>query len=259
VRDIFSCEKALGANDCVIHLASVNETISNSDIILAHNVNTLGTLNMIKASEVSGCSKFIYFSTSQVYGPMNGKIITENSSTFPVNEYGRSHLDAENYVRNSSIDFSIIRLANAIGNTPNWDSINWNNVTNDLCRQVVMTDQMVMKTSGLQHRSFVAITDVAEYIHDLVANRPLEAKRKIQNYGSEKSISIREFAQLIENEARLLFGKSPRLSFGELETSVDQRAFQFICSNIKTPAYPLSKEIAELLLRFESEKETKIF
>lgn len=259
VRDLSACEEALGTNDSVIHLASVNEMVSNGDSKLAHDVNALGTLNMIKASETSVCSKFIYLSTAQVYGPMSGKVITENSETLPINEYGRSHLDAESYLHNSSLDFSIVRLANAIGNTPNWDSINWNNVTNDLCRQVVMTNQMKMKTTGLQHRSFVAITDITEHIYDLVIARPSRAIRKIQNYGSENSMSVRDLAHLIEHEAQNLFGTKPEISFGDLGNSEDNRAFQFKCSNVRLPSYSLSKEIAELLLRFASEKDTKFY
>ena len=84
---------ALKKINIVIHLAALTKYESKNELI---KVNTEGTKNLIMAAKKNNIKKFIYISTL--------------NTTLPVkNEYSRSKLLAENIVKNSGINYIIIR------------------------------------------------------------------------------------------------------------------------------------------------------
>lgn len=80
------------------------------------NTNVKLTESLVRQSIKSGVTRFIYISSVKVYGEKtdttNG--FSTESITSPVNEYGKSKLEAENQIKiltkNTTTDFTIIRL-----------------------------------------------------------------------------------------------------------------------------------------------------
>jgi nucleoside-diphosphate-sugar epimerase len=70
VLDRKSIDKALSGVESVIHLAAIAGVSSYYERPLETlRVNLLGTVNMLEAAAASGVKKFIYASTSEVFGP----------------------------------------------------------------------------------------------------------------------------------------------------------------------------------------------
>ena len=110
-----SCEGVAG----IIHLAALDASGSQETPEEALLINSLGTLNLLKAAEKSKVHKFIYLSTVHIYGsPLQG-YIDESSLPRPLHHYSITHKTAEDYVieaqNRTDISSTIFRLSNAVG------------------------------------------------------------------------------------------------------------------------------------------------
>lgn len=256
VRDVEQCSKAVKDIDCVVHLASLDEAESNANYELAMDINANGTLNMVKACKRNEHTKFIYLSTSQVYGPMGGRVITEAARLSPHNAYAYTHMLGEDYVREHNNKATIIRLANSVGVTPMWESINWRNVANDLCRQAVLYQKLILKSSGLQHRSFITLTDVAEVIYGLVKNTSSREEQSVLNLGSEISMSIRSFAEVMAKEAGRLLQQPIEIIFPDGSENDEDDSFVFKSSIVDQLKTPVDLELSQMISHFREKLAT---
>ena len=106
--------------DAIFHLAAqadVGKSVKNPKYDA--DVNIKGTINMLEASRDAKVKKFIFASTSAVYGNLNKDIISENEATIPASYYGLSKLTAESYIRLFyelyKVPYTILRYANVYG------------------------------------------------------------------------------------------------------------------------------------------------
>lgn len=103
--------------DAVIHLAAMT-SIEDCDKMPYEALldNILATRMLVRESEKNSVGRFVYASTSAVYGRPKG-IVTEKAYTKPVNLYGISKLAAEHIVHADTIltRATSLRLANVYG------------------------------------------------------------------------------------------------------------------------------------------------
>ncbi|WP_144510778.1 NAD-dependent epimerase/dehydratase family protein [Bacillus sp. FJAT-22090] len=83
------------------------------------DVNIIGTINMLEACHRAKVRKFIFASTSAVYGNLNKELLTEEDMSVPASYYGLSKLTAESYIRLFyelyRQSYTILRYANVYG------------------------------------------------------------------------------------------------------------------------------------------------
>ena len=100
VRDTECVEGAVKGVDFVIHqaaLASVPRSIE--DPSASQEVNTQGTLNLLIAANRHKVKKFVYASSSSVYGDSEVMPKVENMTPNPKSPYAAAKLGAEYYCR----------------------------------------------------------------------------------------------------------------------------------------------------------------
>ncbi len=69
IRDAATCAAALDGVDHVIHLAALGSVpLSLEEPALCHDINATGTLNLMLAARSAGLRRFVYASSSAVYG-----------------------------------------------------------------------------------------------------------------------------------------------------------------------------------------------
>ncbi len=113
--------------DVVIHMAaliSVAESIEKS--LEYYEVNTEGTLKILKVMKKYNVDKIVFSSTAAVYGEPTVNIIEESCETLPINPYGKSKLYAEEMIQDFAIgdefNFIIFRYFNVAGGSkPGYD------------------------------------------------------------------------------------------------------------------------------------------
>ena len=100
----------------IVHAGAMTQV---DECELNHNAcdlaNIYGTVNVIKAAE-SLAHHFIYISTDFVFDGLKGNY-TEEDQTGPVNYYGHTKFRAEELVRQTSMDWVIVRTCLVYGNT----------------------------------------------------------------------------------------------------------------------------------------------
>jgi len=203
------CVSNSGA-DCIIHLAALNEIDSGADPDLAYEVNCRGTERLLQAANEEGVKKFIYFSTFHVYGKDPGPVITEQTPARATHPYASTHLAAEEVVRSfrdKGMDTLIFRLSNSYGYPEDKEVNRWTLVVNDLCRQAVIENRIVLKSSGRQCRDFIALSDVVRAVHHFLFNIPEAWGDGLYNLGGNCTMSILEVAEKISGLYYDKYGK----------------------------------------------------
>lgn len=110
---------AVAGMDAVIHLAALFRTFTDNEGII--KTNREGTIELAKAAMAAGVKRFIFASTSNVYGSGYGRPAKEDEQV-DVNDpraYSSSKIAAEQELislqRNNSFDVRILRLAFVYG------------------------------------------------------------------------------------------------------------------------------------------------
>lgn len=201
--------------DTLIHLAALNEIDCVKEPYKAIDFNVKMTLKWLKAAENKNIRKFIYFSTVHVYGPNLSEKITEESLTRPTHPYSITHKAAEDYVlasrSHTPIDTIVVRLSNSFGR-PHDASVNrWTLLVNDLCKKVVNTNELVLKSDGQQQRDFIPLTDVVNAISFLIKRNKTETDDGLFNLCSGKSVSVYDMTKKIAENFEKLFKTKPKI------------------------------------------------
>jgi len=78
--------------------------------------NTLGTANVVKATQAAGVNRIVYFQTALCYGTTpEEQPVTLDHPIRPDSSYAISKTAGEQYIEMSGLDFVSLRLANAYG------------------------------------------------------------------------------------------------------------------------------------------------
>lgn len=204
--------------DIVLHMAAMNEIDSAKDPAGALESTGVGTARLVEAAKGAQVGQFIYLSTAHVYrAPLTGRI-DESSCPHPVHPYATSHRAAEDIVLANSSDIFktiVLRLSNAFGTPIHPDVNRWTLLVNDLCRQAVTTGKLMLKSTGLQRRDFVTLTDVANAVEHIMGLPQYEVGDGIFNIGGAWSPTVMEVATLIANRCKEVLGYYPEISHPE--------------------------------------------
>lgn len=220
--------------DIVIHTASIDERHITQDPQKALLVNTYGTRQLYLDAAACGVKKFLYLSTFHVYGRTTDTIITEETLTRPVSDYGLTHLFAEQYLRqlypDNRMETAVLRLTNGIGR-PDQGVDKWYLVFNDFCRTAAKEKRIVLKSNGLARRDFIAIPDICSAVGILTdANLP---DFGIYNVSSQRTASIREIAKLVGSIYKELTGCELELTLPDVTEEEIRRVKDFTVASQK--------------------------
>jgi nucleoside-diphosphate-sugar epimerase len=107
--------------DCIIHLASIaNDPSGDLNPKLTWEVNALATMQLIDKASREGVSRFIYASSSSVYGIKDEEHVTEDLELKPITEYNKTKMVAERVLLSyrDKMVVQIIRPATVCGYSP---------------------------------------------------------------------------------------------------------------------------------------------
>ena len=189
--------------DVVFHLAamtSVEESIHSAEEY--HKVNVFGTLNMLKACVKYEVQRFIFSSSSAVYGEPSEFPTKENSKLNPMSPYAMNKLMGEQYCKMFSdlygLETACLRYANVFGNRQRNEGA-YCNVIGIFNRQKVNSEKLTIVGDGEQLRDFINVNDVVD-ANIKVMDYPMEVEGDVYNVGSGKNYSVNQIAEWIGGE-----------------------------------------------------------
>ena len=183
----------------VVHLAakvSVPDSIKNP--IETHETNVTGFFNVLQSAKRSGAKRFIYMSSSAVYGEQTVFPIPEIASLSPLSLYGLSKTIDEQYAHlYASADFQCIglRLFNIFGPWQNTDSP-YAAVIAKWCAQLQQGKPITIFGDGSSTRDYCHVANVVQAI-DALAQVSLPHSSRIYNIGSGTATRLQELAELL--------------------------------------------------------------
>lgn len=116
VTDPDQVRRACAGIDVVYHLAAAQHEANVPDRHF-HDVNVLGTRNVLEAAVSEGVDRFVHGSTIGVYGSSASGPVTDSTPLSPDNIYGVTKLAGEQEVeqRRSDLRVAIIRISETYG------------------------------------------------------------------------------------------------------------------------------------------------
>lgn len=216
--------------DAIIQAAGLNAQDCYADPVAALAFNGAATGRLLQAAVRQKVKRFIYISTAHVYGsPLEGWI-TEGSCPTSLHPYATSHRAGEDLVRHAQqrdqIEGIVVRLSNAFGAPSHKNANCWMLLVNDLCRHLVRTRQLVLQTSGLQSRDFIAMQDVARAMDHLLHSPSTTIGNGLFNLGGGRSLTVLEMAELVAERGRTVFGIDAQIT--RPEPSKDEKVSSLI-------------------------------
>ena len=188
--------------DIVFHLAAFPRVEpSIKEPIHAHNINVNGTLNVLKACVDYNVKRFIFTSSSAVYG--DALVPTpENHKVNPMSPYALHKLIGEQYCKLFSklynIETACLRYSNAYGEGQPTEGA-YCNVMGIFEQQKAKGEKLTIVGDGEQRRDFVHVTDIVD-ANIKCMDYPLELNGDVFNIGYGKNYSVNQIAKWIGGE-----------------------------------------------------------
>lgn len=213
-----ACEGA----ETVIHLAGENEVLATQEPAGALSSTVVATERVSEACVHASVRRLVYISTVHVYGSriVPGAELVEDMRVEPRSAYAISRLASEHVaaaLAGDGYELVVFRLTNSVG-APHDPAVDrWMLVANDLCRQGAVTGNLRLKSSGMQWRDFVALSEVcgALEIAARAANPALSAGT--YNVASGRPVTVRALAAMIQDAFELETGHRPALHAPDAE------------------------------------------
>lgn len=183
--------------DVVFHLAAQADVArSINDPKYDADVNINGTINMLEACREITLKKFIFASTSGVYGDLQKDLISEEDLTIPVSYYGLSKLTAESYIRLFNhlygIPYTILRYGNVYG--PRQTAKGEGGVVAVFLERLKKGRPLNIHGNGEQTRDFIYVKDI---VQANIASIEGGNQHTVQ-ISTTKSTSINQLLEILE-------------------------------------------------------------
>jgi UDP-glucose 4-epimerase len=198
VRDGTAMAEAVAGVDVVFHLACLGVRHSIHSPRENHDVNATATLDLLARARAGGVRRFVYVSSSEVYGTARRVPMDENHTTFPTTVYGASKLAGECYTRAYFATYGyptvVVRPFNAFGPRCHHEGDSGEVIPKFLLRALA-GKPLIIFGDGTQTRDFTFVSDTAAGI--LAAGFSDAAVGDTINLGSGRAVSIASLAQTI--------------------------------------------------------------
>lgn len=166
VKDLETCVKACEGVDFVLHQAAWGSVPRSLEMPLFYNKNNIeGTLNMLEAARQNGVKKFVYASSSSVYGDEPNLPKTEGREGNLLSPYALTKRCDEEwaklYTRFYDLDTYGMRYFNVFGRRQDPDGA-YAAVIPKFLKQLMNGEQPTINGDGRQSRDFTYIENIIE-------------------------------------------------------------------------------------------------
>ena len=204
ITDLDICKKAVKGIDFVLHEAAVPSVPrSIEDPIRSNNANISATLNLLVASRDEKIKRFVYASSSSVYGenPMLPK--KEDFAVMPISPYALTKYAGERYCqifyKIYGLETICLRYFNVFGPKQNPDSA-YSAVIPKFIKSFLRDEKPVIFGDGNQSRDFTFVDNVVSA--NLLAVKSEKGLGEVFNIACEGETSLNELIKLLKEISR---------------------------------------------------------
>ncbi len=196
IRDQTLLRQVLPGTDAVIHLACIsNDPSFELNPQLSKSINYDAFQPLVEISRQNGVQRFIYASTSSVYGASDRTDVTEDHPLVPLTDYNKyKGLCEPVLLRYQSPEFTtvVIRPATTCGYSPRLRL----DLTVNILTNLAVNKRKITIFGGWQKRPNIHIEDITDLYADLLELPPELIAGKIFNAGYENH-TIAELGEFV--------------------------------------------------------------
>lgn len=250
IRDRALLDEIMPGCDAVIHLACIsNDPSYELNPALGKSINYDAFLGLVDSAKAAGVKRFIYASSSSVYGIKDTENVTEDLPLEPLTEYSKYKALCESYLEQARVPgFTtlVIRPATVCGYSPRLRL----DLTVNILTNHAVNKGLIKVFGGEQKRPNIHIQDMVN-IYLLALAAPDEAiDGKIFNAGYQNH-RVRELAEVV----RGVVGEVPI----EVTPSNDQRSYHISSERIRkelgfAPRHTIEDAVRDLVAAFAAGK-----
>lgn len=254
IRDKKKISESCKGHDIFISLACIS---NDASFVLDEDLSTSVNLNafepMVLAAKKSGIKRFIYASSSSVYGVSDKKDVTEEHPLVPLTLYNKFKGMCEPLLFNhtdNNFEGVIFRPATVCGYAPRLRlDLSVNILTNH-----AINNNKIMVFGGDQLRPNLHIIDYCEAVIKLITAPIDKVRNQTFNIGYQ-NLSIKEIALMVK---KIVEQEYPEKKSIEIETtrSDDNRSYHINSDKIKkildySPSHTIEDAVRELCKYFK--------
>ena len=210
LEDIFKKEKF----DCVFHLAAlprVQFSILNPD--KTHEANVNGTFNLLNCCKKFNVKRFVFSSSSSIYGNQEKMPLKEDFEPNPMSPYALHKLIGEYYCKLFNLLYGIetisLRYFNVYGPRQNPEG-DYACLIPKFIKKIANKERPTIYGDGKQTRDFTYVEDVVEANILASGTKNQKCFGEVFNIGAGKNISVNQITQkiieLIGGYIKLIYG-----------------------------------------------------
>ena len=198
IRDRKLLEKEIPGYDTIIHLACISNDPSyelNPD--LGKSINYDAFIDLVDVAKKAGVKKFIYASSSSVYGVKDVPDVTEDLPLEPLTDYSKYKALCEDILLKEATDdfiVSIVRPSTVCGYSPR---LRLDLTVNILTNHAINKGEITV-FGGEQMRPNLHIEDMTDFYTFLLEVPDEKIHKIIYNVGYE-NYKVKEIAQMVKN------------------------------------------------------------
>lgn len=251
IRDPEVVRHAMRGCDAVIHLACIsNDPSFDLDPGLGKSINFDAFRPMVKIAKELKVQRFVYASSSSVYGVKEVQNVTEDLSLEPLTDYSKYKADCEVVLAEEAapeFETVVIRPATVCGYS---DRLRLDLSVNILTTHAYF-NKKIKVFGGDQLRPNIHIKDMANAYLAVLAAKKEQIDGKTFNVGYQ-NFSINQIAEMV----RTAFAEPIEV---EVQSTNDNRSYHISSDKIKrdlnfTPQYSLQDAIKDLIDAFKQNK-----
>ena len=252
MRDLDLLKQTLPGSDAVIHLACIsNDPSFELDPSLGKSINFDCFRPLVEISRDSGVQRFIYASSSSVYGVKEEPNVTEDLPLAPLTDYSKFKAMCEDVLKEyQSPTFTTVTLrpATVCGYSPRLRlDLSVNILTNH-----AYTNGKIRVFGGSQYRPNIHIEDVTDLYVEMLKLPAEKIAGKTWNAGYENQ-SINEIAEIVQTNVGREGVEIAR------EPTNDLRSYRISSEKIKNdigfvPKHSIADAVTDLVSAFNAGK-----
>ncbi len=249
VRNINLLQSIVGDFDIIIHLACIsNDPSFELNPTLGKSINFDYFEDLVKISKLAKIKKFIYASSSSVYGIKKTPNVTENLNLEPLTDYSKFKVECEKILLSHSDEnfvSTILRPATVCG----YSERQRLDVIVNILTNHAYNNNVIKVFGGNQKRPNIHIKDMARAYLEIIEARNELIKDQVFNVGFENH-KVKELAILVDD----IFSNQLKV---ESFTTDDNRSYHISSEKIKKilnfePKYTISDAIKDLKFAFQN-------
>jgi UDP-glucose 4-epimerase len=193
IRNLEEMSKLIRGQELVLHLACLGVRHSIHSPLENHDVNATGTLRLLELARQAGVLRFVYVSSSEIYGTARTVPMSEQHPAWPHTVYGASKLAGERYAGAYWDTYRFptvtVRPFNAYGPRSHHEGDSGEVIPKFLLRALA-GKPLIIHGDGTQTRDFTYVSDTAEGILRAAASETAVGETINLGQGSEITINV---------------------------------------------------------------------